>query len=196
VRGWGIKGSKSPRNRRIVADFEVFSCVSRATLIRFIKCIVSRCSGSVVRTVPAATISAVERMLWSRLSRDAGVAVVALFAGFLLSPRIAEAGCGDYVSIHGGHVAIAHSMPNQPVNGGAADGADHNKPHRPCQGPGCRDGSIPPQAPTPGTTYSIDRWALAPGDALPNPVSCSNELVEPRRVVTDGFHLSILRPPR
>jgi hypothetical protein len=121
---------------------------------------------------------------------------VALFASFLLSPRIVEAGCGDNVVILDGHMPTAHSMPDQPTDGGSADGADHNPPHRPCQGPGCSDGSVPPQVPTPGTTDPIERWALAPGDTLPNSLSCSNVLAEPLHIATDGFRLSILRPPR
>jgi hypothetical protein len=121
---------------------------------------------------------------------------VALFAGFLLSPRIALAGCGDYVSIRGGQAPMAHSMPDQPTDGNSDDRADHSPPHRPCQGPSCSGGSVPPQVPTPGTTDSMDRWALAPGNTLPSPVSCSNVLAEPLHLVTDGFRLSILRPPR
>jgi len=121
---------------------------------------------------------------------------VALFAGFLLSPRVSEAGCGDYVQIRGRHATMAHSMPDQPTDRSLDDRADHSPPHRPCQGPGCSDGSVPPQAPTPGPTVSIDRWALAPGDTFLNPVSCSDVLAETLQIVTDGFRLSILRPPR
>jgi hypothetical protein len=132
----------------------------------------------------------------SRSSRNGGVALVALFAGFLVSPRAAEAGCGDYVQIHGGHAPMAHSMPDQPTDGSSADRGDHNLPHRPCQGPGCSDGSVPPLAPTPGPTVSIDRWALAAGDTFPNAVSCSNVFAGPLQIVADGFRLSILRPPR
>jgi hypothetical protein len=121
---------------------------------------------------------------------------VALFAGFLLSPRVSEAGCGDYVQIRGRHAPMAHSMPDQPTHGRSDDGADHSPPHRACHGPGCSNGSVPPQAPAPSTTVSIDRWALAPGDTLPTPVSCSHVLVQSLPIVTDGFRLSILRPPR
>lgn len=121
---------------------------------------------------------------------------MALVAGLLLSPRVAEAGCGDYVLIGGGHLPMARAMPAQPTDGSSADKADHSPPHRPCQGPGCSDGSIPPQSPTPETTSSLDRWALTPNDTLPNPVPCSNLLAEPRHMVADGFRLSILRPPR
>jgi hypothetical protein len=120
---------------------------------------------------------------------------VALFAGFLLSPRVSEAGCGDYVQIRDRHAPMAHSMPD-PTDRKSDNRADHSPPHRPCQGPGCSDRSVPPQAPPPGTTVSIDRWALAPDDTFPNPVSCSNVLAEPVQIVTDGFRLSILRPPR
>lgn len=121
---------------------------------------------------------------------------MALFAGFLVSPRVAEAGCGDYVLKGSGHPPMARSMPDQPTDGNSADSADHSPPHRPCHGPGCSNSPIPPQAPVLVTADSIDRWALTPGDALPNPVSCSNVLAEPLHIVTDGSRLSILRPPR
>ena len=182
-----------------VADFEVFFLRLRATLVCCVTCIVPHCSGSVVRTLPAAPISAGECMVQSSLSRSSwngGVVIVALFAGFLLSPRASAAGCGDYVRIGDRHAPMAHSMPDQPTHGNSADGADHSRPHRPCQGPGCSNGSVPSQAPAPGTTISIDRWALAPADTFPSPVSCSNVLAEPLQIVTDGFRLSILRPPR
>jgi len=121
---------------------------------------------------------------------------VALFAGFLLSPRVSEAGCGNYVQIRDRHAPMAHSMPDQPTHGNSADGADHSRPHRPCQGPGCSNGSVPPPAPNPGTTVSMDRWGLMAVDTLPNLASCSNVLAESVDFVTDGFRLSILRPPR
>lgn len=179
--------------------FRDFSLRLRATLVPCIRCIVPHFSGPVVRTTPVAPIAVGECMVrprWSRSSRNGGVALVALFAGFLLSPRIALAGCGDSVSIRGGHSPIAHSMPDQRTDRSSADRADHSLPHRPCQGPGCSRGSVPPQAPAPRTTVSIDRWALAPGDTLLSPASCSNVLAEPLHLVTDGFRLSILRPPR
>jgi hypothetical protein len=91
---------------------------------------------------------------------------------------------------------MAHSMPDQPTHGRSYDGADHSPSHRPCHVPGCSNGSVPPQAPAPSTTVSIDRWALAPGDTLPTPVSCSHVLAESLPIVTDGFRLNILRPPR
>ena len=139
---------------------------------------------------------------WSRLSRKPVVALVAIVAGFLLSPRIAEAGCGDYITIGNGHVPMAQSMPDQ----SAADRsspvrADHNSgnhslPLRTCHGPNCSNGSVPPLAPTSVTTDSVDRWILTPNDAPPKTVSSPNLLAEPPHVVADGFHLSILRPPR
>ncbi len=121
---------------------------------------------------------------------------MALFAGFLLSPRIAQAGCGDYVTIGNGHVPVAHSMPDRSTDSSSAGRSKHSPPLQPCHGPGCSDGSIPPQVPTPGTTDSIDRWGLTPNDTLPNLVSCSNVLAEPLDIVPYGFRLSILRPPR
>jgi len=121
---------------------------------------------------------------------------VALFAGFLLSPRIAQAGCGDYVMIGNRHVPMANSIPDQPTDESSPGKADHSPPHRPCQGPGCSNGAVPPTAPTPVTTDSIDRWVLTTNDTLPNPVSCANVHAEPPHIVTEGFRLSILKPPR
>lgn len=121
---------------------------------------------------------------------------MALFAGFLMSPRASEAGCGDYVQIRDRHAPMAHSMPDLPTDRSSNDRAAPRPPHRPCRGPGCSNGSIPPQAPTPTTTVSIDRWALALGDTFPNLVSCSNVLPEPLPIVMDGLRLTILRPPR
>ena len=121
---------------------------------------------------------------------------MAFFAVFLLSPRVCEAGCGDHVQIQDRHAPMAHSMLDQLTDGRSDDGADHSPPHRPCHGPGCSNGSVPLEAPAPRTTVSMDRWALAPGDTLPSPVSCSNVLAESLPIVTDGFRLSILRPPR
>ena len=148
---------------------------------------------------PGSTASAGECMVrlgFSRSVRNVGIAIVALLGGFLLTPRVSEASCGDYVHVGGLHAPMAHSMPDHATNGISADGTDRSPPHRPCQGPGCSGGSVPLQTPTPTTTFSIDRWALAPGDTLPNPFSSSNVLAEPRHIVTDGFCLSILRPPR
>jgi hypothetical protein len=123
---------------------------------------------------------------------------VALCAGVLLSPRSSEAGCGDYVWIHGHPAPMSHSMPDQSTSadGTSGDAADHSAPHRPCQGPGCSDGSFPPQSPVPGVVVSIDRWAMAPGDTLPDFVCSNKMLAESCDLVADGFRLSILRPPR
>lgn len=128
---------------------------------------------------------------------------MAVFASLVLSPRASEAGCGDYVWIRGRTVPTLHSMtdqptPGQPTNGDGSsdDAAEHGSPHRPCHGPGCSDGSIPAEAPVRGVVVSIDRWAMAPGDTLPDCVCCNNMLAEPFDFVADGFRLSILRPPR
>jgi hypothetical protein len=133
------------------------------------------------------------RFGWSRLSGNAGVAILALLGGLFLSPRIAEAACGDYLLIGGGHAPMSHSMPDQPTD---KSSSEHSVPHQPCHGPGCNGGSVPPQAPVPVPTESIERWALTPGYTLPNPASSSNLLEEPPHTVTDGFRLGIHRPPR
>ena len=123
---------------------------------------------------------------------------MALCAGVLLSPRPSEAGCGDYVRIRGRLAPMAHAMPDQPMSaeGTPVDAANHGSPLRPCHGPGCSDDSSPRQAPVPVVVVSIDRWAVAPDDALPNSVCCDDMLAEPVDFVADAFRLSILRPPR
>jgi len=140
------------------------------------------------------------RFAASRSLRNWGAAILALCAGVLLTPRPSEAGCGDYVWIRGRPVSMVHSIPDQPTNpdtdSTAGDIADHGAPHRPCHGPRCSDGSIPPVAPVPGAVVSVDQWAVSPRDALPNIVSCDNMLAEPLDLVAAGFRLSILRPPR
>jgi hypothetical protein len=138
------------------------------------------------------------RFAASRSLRNWGAALVALWAGVLLSPRPTEAGCGDYVWIRGQPAAMAHSMPGQAASPGGTsnDAAEHGAPHRPCQGPGCSDGSFPPQAPAPGVVVSIDRWAMAPGEMLPESSCCSTLLAESCDLVAIEFRLSILRPPR
>ena len=185
-----------PSKRR---GFRVFFLRFRATLVCCTRYIVPHCWGSVARTIPAAPLSAGECMVpsgLSRIARNGGVALLALFAGFLLSPRVCEAGCGDSVQIHNPNAPMTHSLPDPLTHKRSADRADHRLPHRPCQGPGCSNSSVPPPTPATGTTVSIDRWVLAPGDTFPNPVTCSNVLVQPVPFVTDGFRLSILRPPR
>lgn len=187
------------RSRGRVPDFEVFSCVKRAGQLSLLRGIGSHCSASDTRIVPAAPISADRRMLrsgWLRLSRNAGVAIAALCAGFLLLPGSAEASCGDYVLIGNSHAPMARSSPDRPTDGSPPDRADHGFPHRQCHGPGCSNGSVPPTAPSRGATESIERWAHTPAETLPNPVSSPNALGEPIYIPAPGFHLSILRPPR
>jgi len=154
---------------------------------------------AVVRTASAVFNSAGECMVGlvlSRSVRNCGAAALALFAALLLSPRASEAGCGDYVLIGGRHVPMAHSRPEPTRTDAASNQPDHGLPQRPCHGPGCSDGSFPPQAPAPVLVVSIDRWAVAPGDTLPNVACRSDVLAEPLDFVAAGFRLSILRPPR
>jgi len=177
----------------------LFSCVELSTPIRFMKRVESQYSGSVFRTISATPVSAGKRMLPSGsswLSWKAGVAFAAILAASLLTPQIATAGCGDYLVIRGSHAPIGHSIPDQPTLERPAGTTDHNPPHQPCQGPSCRGGSLPPQAPAPGTTHSMDHWALTSSETLPHSVSCSNLLAESLQITSDGFCLSILRPPR
>jgi len=141
----------------------------------------------------------------SRSLRDWGVAVMAILATLLLTPRACEATCGDY--LHGSDLqgrgrsaTMLPSMPNQTLS---TDGrsdilADTNVPqrHRPCQGPGCSGRSSPPQAPVPSIEDSSERWALVPADTAPNLICSDQLLAELFDLVADGSRLSILRPPR
>lgn len=129
--------------------------------------------------------------------RDWGVALVAVFASLLLTPRAAEATCGDYLRVGGGSVMQVHSMPNQPIStSGSLDfAADPAVPHRPCHGPSCSGGSFPPPAPATSVVVSIERWALAPADPAPSFVCSDYLLAVPFDLVVDGSALSILRPP-
>ena len=137
----------------------------------------------------------------SRSLRNWGAAV-AVVTNFLLTPGVCEAACGDYVQARGHTAGMLHSMSGQPasmdgssVDGTSVDGADHSAP-RPCQGPACSNRSFPPQAPAPSVVTSVERWAQARADVLPNSVCRYNRLAEPVDLVVDGFRSSILRPPR
>lgn len=181
------------------ANSEVFPSVSCATLVCCERCIIAQCSGLVVRTVPAAPISADERMIGSGsswLPSNARVAIAALVAGFLLSPSFGFAACGDYVLIRDGHASMARGTSDQVTDQSSSDQADHRLPHRPCRGPDCSDGSAPPQPPTPTTTTAIDRWALTPSDALQNPIPSSSVMADSHHLLVDGFRANLLRPPR
>jgi hypothetical protein len=138
------------------------------------------------------------RIIASRSLRDWGFALVAVLASLLLSPRACEATCGDYLHADGHFAAMARSLPNQPMSpDGSSDNlADPSVPHRQCQGPGCSGRSFPPQAPDAGVVDSIERWALATTNLVPNIVCSDQLLAEPNDLVVDGFRLSILRPPR
>lgn len=138
------------------------------------------------------------RFVVSRSLRNWGVAIAALLAGALLSPRTSDAGCGDYVWIQGRPVRMAHSTQQLPTTGTGSsnNAAGAGSTGRPCQGPGCSDDSFPPQVPAPVIVVSIDRWAMTAIDPLPILVSCAKTLADRFDVVVDGFRLSILRPPR
>ncbi len=132
----------------------------------------------------------------SRLVRNGGFAVVAILTGFALSPRVAQASCGDYVWVGGRHAPLADSMPDKSTDASSPGQTNYHPPHEPCHGPGCSNRSFPTPAPNSVTIDSIERWALTASDALPYLVSCSSLLLEPPCIGTDGFRLSILRPPK
>jgi len=127
-----------------------------------------------------------------------GVAILAVFAGLLLTPRASEATCGDYLHVGNHSAALAHALSNQPTGTDATSNnvAVPRGPHRPCQGPGCSGHTLPSQVPVAGVIVSIEEWALVPVNTVPKFV-CSNQwLAEPFDLVADGSRLSILRPPR
>lgn len=132
-----------------------------------------------------------------RTLRNWGIAVVAVFASLMLSPRAAEAACGDYVRVGNGMAQMTHQLPNHSEDMGSSQDGKHRLPGHgtPQQCPGCSDGSFPPQAPAP-VVISIDRWAIAAGESRPEMVCRCQMLAEPGDFVIDGFRVSILRPPR
>jgi hypothetical protein len=125
-------------------------------------------------------------------------ALVVVFASLTLNPRASEAACGDYVQITGGTRTSADLMSDHAMNadGNPVDSTRRGAPRRPCRGPGCSNGSLPPAAPVPTVEVSVERWALAATDLLPIVDSSYYLLAEPANVVLAGFRLSILRPPR
>lgn len=132
----------------------------------------------------------------SRSIRSWTAAALALLAGLVLAPRASEAGCGDYVLIGGQHARIVHLAHGHDEAANQSD-EGHEAPERaPCHGPGCSNGSFPPLTPAPVISISIDRWAVASFENVPNPVSISRLLAEPADFIGDGCRLSILRPPR
>ena len=116
---------------------------------------------------------------------------MALFVGFWLTPRAAEASCGDYVRIGGQAAMAAHDMHDQPK-----EAKDHGAPHRPCRGPGCSRAPLPAQAPVPVTVVLLEQWAVVNADAPPTLHCRTKLLAEPAERVAAGFRSSILRPPR
>ncbi len=123
----------------------------------------------------------------SNLGRWTAATTLVLLASAAFAPRPAEASCGDYVMVgrrHAGH----------------APDADRLKPHAPavprCHGPMCSDNSTPPAAPTPKIGITIEHGANSGGTRLAV-LDRSEVLIGDARVFpSDGFELSILRPPR
>ena len=136
------------------------------------------------------------QIIAQRSLRSWKVAILAIFAGLLLTPRASEASCGDYVHVNGRPAMAAHSMSDHPPGDSTQQTADHRTPRRPCHGPGCSERPLPPVAPVPHVVGSAEQWALASCDIAANPVCCNSLLAEPHDLVAAGFRLSILRPPR
>jgi hypothetical protein len=128
----------------------------------------------------------VPQMVWQRV-RWTGTAALALLASVILAPGRAEASCGDYVKIGGGHTA----------RHGDADRPASETPAVPrCHGPACSNNSMPPAAPVPKMELPIERWALSgavepAGSPFREPL-----LADAHDIPRDGCGLSILRPPR
>jgi hypothetical protein len=129
-----------------------------------------------------------------RLGRVIVGVLVALFTGGLLAPSKARAECGDYV-IMGKHGTTGSHMSSadQPQE------ARHTAPapHKPCSGPNCSRGSLPP-APVPTVPPPVrgEQWGCTSPQPLctePEPVTRPAENL-PLHPVDPG--LAIYHPPR
>lgn len=126
--------------------------------------------------------------------RVLGAAALVLLAGVLLSPRSAEAACGDYVWVGG---RAPHAMAGQATESAPSPDVDSTAPKVPrCMGPRCSNRSVPPAAPAPSIKITIERWACV-DVVLSGHASGSTRLSHDLGDrPADGFARSILRPPR
>jgi hypothetical protein len=122
-----------------------------------------------------------------------GVAVTGLVwvAAIAFAPICAKASCGDYVTIRGQVLQSIHPI-RQPQ-----EMPDSSLPNSPaCHGPSCSNHSFPPAAPTPRIAIVVEHGTITVGVIqLESPKSASllSDTDENR---SDGFGLSIFRPPR
>src|SRR5947209_5938746 len=86
-------------------------------------------------------------------------ALLTLLTGGLLAPGVAHAGCGDYV-VMGSHPAhqTTSPAPRQGPTTAASPTPDRPGP-KPCSGPACSRGSLPPAEPAPLPPPRGDQWA-------------------------------------
>ena len=106
----------------------------------------------------------------------------------------AEASCGDYVRLRGGHVRgeeAAHRV--EPSHRRVSD---HQSPQRGCQGPFCSQQSEPLEVPVAPVERPSDDWALHQPVATDRPSSAGEAVPDAPESACAGVRLSILRPPR
>lgn len=134
----------------------------------------------------------------SWLLRDWKVAVLAIFASLLLTPRTSEATCGDYLTGNGHSGSMRHVMTDElaVAHDGIFQLLHQRGPRPPCHGPGCSQHSLPRQMQVPMIVVSLEQWALVFAVNSPTVVASENLPADRPEFVGDGYRLSILRPPR
>jgi hypothetical protein len=92
----------------------------------------------------------------------------ALLAGLLLTPAWARAQCGHYVLVGAGAVNNSHGADGQILFGGKSSPVMPAPWHRPCSGPGCKEGPVaPPTAPVAPPPVVEKEWGHLARFALP-----------------------------
>jgi hypothetical protein len=125
--------------------------------------------------------------------------LLALLAGVVLAPAVARAECGDYVHMAGKSAPTAAALADPgKTDFTAADQhqAEPNQPRRPCRGPLCSQGRLPPLAPPASVTVPHEQW----GCPAPSLSSLATEAVarpwdEPARHPVRNAR-TIYHPPR
>ena len=114
-------------------------------------------------------------------------ALVVLCTVVVISSSRADASCGDYVMIGGGHSASNHmSKDSPPPFRGAPQ----------CRGLHCSDHSVPPSVPSSRIDLTADEWAICGRVASVLLPTRPEFVIDYDRIPRPGFELGILRPPR
>jgi len=115
----------------------------------------------------------------------------------LLVASSARASCGDYVTWKGKKKEAPSTSPGDPMTMPAEHMPDkHGSPFKPCNGPGCSNGKLPPLAPVSPRLVESDQWAWdMTGLSQSHPESAlfliSSDPTEPAHQTAKVFH-----PPR